>query len=88
MSYRDGVATLIINDVTQKDAARYTCEAVNKHGHASTTSHLKVRGTSQYILSRTIQVLLLCYAGRCHYLLNGDMLEHSLSSESSGGNNT
>ncbi len=43
MKYRDGVATLVITDIEDSDAGRYTCEAQNQYGYISTTAAVKVK---------------------------------------------
>jgi len=45
MKYRDATASLVINDVVERDAGNYTCEASNVHGYATSTAALKIRGT-------------------------------------------
>jgi hypothetical protein len=48
MKYRDAVSSLVINDVMDRDAGNYTCEASNVHGYATSTAALKIRGINYY----------------------------------------
>lgn len=44
MDYTDMVASLMIQDVVEKDTASYTCEASNDLGSVKTTGQLEVQG--------------------------------------------
>jgi len=44
MKYRDAVASLVVQDVVDKDRGLYTCEASNVHGYATSTAALRIKG--------------------------------------------
>ena len=44
MTYRDAVASLVVQDVMEKDTGRYMCEATNKYGSVSTSAIVRVKG--------------------------------------------
>lgn len=44
LSYNDGVSSLFLSDLNLSDAGSYSCKAVNKFGHISTSSDLDIQG--------------------------------------------
>ena len=48
MRYKNGKATLDIEDVHLDDGGLYTCKAIKKHGEVSTTAELDIQGKSQH----------------------------------------
>ena len=42
MTYRDAVASMVVNEVMDKDAGQYKCEATNKFGSAMTSATITV----------------------------------------------
>ncbi len=51
MKYRDAVALLIIQDVVDADAGRYTAEASNQYGYVATSASVKVKGQLPVVFS-------------------------------------
>jgi len=45
MKYRDAVASLVVQDVVDKDRGLYTCEASNAHGYATSSAALRLKGS-------------------------------------------
>lgn len=43
LSYNDGVSSLFLSDLNLSDAGSYSCKAVNKFGHISTSSDLDIQ---------------------------------------------
>jgi len=46
MKYRDAVASLVVQDVVDRDRGLYTCEASNVHGYATSSAALRLKGNS------------------------------------------
>ena len=44
MKYRDAVASLVVQDVVDRDRGLYTCEASNIHGYATSSAALRLKG--------------------------------------------
>ena len=44
MKYRDAVASLVVQDVVDRDRGLYTCEASNVHGYATSSAALRLKG--------------------------------------------
>ena len=52
MKYRDAVASLVVQDVVDRDRGLYTCEASNIHGFATSSAALRLKGNSTQGLIR------------------------------------
>ena len=44
MTYRDAIASLVVYEMCAEDTGRYTCEAANQQGTASTSAKLRMQG--------------------------------------------
>ena len=55
MKYRDAVASLIIHDVVDADAGRYTAEASNQYGYVATSAAVKVKGKLKNLHLQSLQ---------------------------------
>jgi len=49
LKYRDAVASLVVQDVVDKDRGLYTCEASNVHGYATSSAALRITGTTSVL---------------------------------------
>ena len=74
MKYRDAVASLVVQDVVDKDRGLYTCEASNVHGYATSSAALRIKGNSKSASNKT---RIFALAALCRNFVYGDILSEA-----------
>jgi len=65
MKYRDAVASLVVQDVVDRDRGLYTCEASNIHGYATSTAALRIKGNGKSLTSDSNKARISAIAASC-----------------------